>query len=118
MPSPSPSPLSCGPVEVDIDYGGNDIENHQVGDAESCCQMCTGSVECTFWSYGLGKCFMKTSDSGRKTSSGFTSGASGMPAPMPSPSPSPLSCGPVEVDIDYGGHDIENHQVDDAESCC
>merc|ERR1719391_1044644 len=68
-------------IERDVKYSGNTIDSKTGINQETCALLCFKKPACTHWtynptaSYGDGKCWMKTSDSGRaKSTTGSSSG--------------------------------------------
>merc|ERR1719295_70918 len=68
-------------IENDVKYSGNTFESKTGINQETCALLCFKKPACTHWthnptaSYGVGKCWMKTSDSGRaKSTTGSSSG--------------------------------------------
>merc|ERR1719295_2409546 len=68
-------------IERDTKYSGNTIDSKTGINQETCALLCFKKPACTHWthnptaSYGDGKCWMKTSDSGRaKSTTGSSSG--------------------------------------------
>uniref|UniRef100_A0A7S4GCD4 EGF-like domain-containing protein n=1 Tax=Eutreptiella gymnastica TaxID=73025 RepID=A0A7S4GCD4_9EUGL len=74
--SPSPSPVDC--FEEDTDFQGNDrlLEPLQAASTFGCQGLCQQAVLCTHWTYDTeqGRCWLKTSDSGRESQSDRISG--------------------------------------------
>merc|ERR1712032_102564 len=68
-------------VELDTDLKGFDMANVSAENSQACCHACRGNSRCSFWSFGNGTCFMKTSDAGRTKAVGITSGAAAPPPP-------------------------------------
>merc|ERR1719356_1543616 len=68
-------------IEREVKYSGNTIDSKTGINQETCALLCFKKPACTHWthnptaSYGDGKCWMKTSDSGRaKSTTGSSSG--------------------------------------------
>merc|ERR1719295_844260 len=68
-------------IERDVKYSGNTIDSKTGINQETCALLCFKKPACTHWThnptapYGDGKCWMKTSDSGRaKSTTGSSSG--------------------------------------------
>jgi len=75
--APGPDPLKPGCAKEDnIDYNGNDIKNKQVGSLGECINWCGETPECRYWSFGKSdrRCYLKTSNTGRRENSGTISG--------------------------------------------
>ena len=67
-------PSSC--VEVDIDFAGNDIGYiGNIGSVTDCACKCKERAGCNFftWNSGSLNCILKSSDEGRKSSTGALS---------------------------------------------
>jgi hypothetical protein len=110
LPSESEAPhAACGHPDVGYMYSGHDIlprVYHNTTNAAACCKLCLADGRCNFYSFNVGRvpsgaenCWLKTSDAGRRSASGSTSGSVGRakPAPHhhhgPSPVPPPLPPG-------------------------
>ena len=71
---------SC--IEEDTDFLGNLLPGlpvyTNVANPTACRTLCQSNSNCKFWTYGLtahsGKCWLKSSDSGRQSYSGLISG--------------------------------------------
>merc|ERR1711997_1168477 len=67
-------------VEENMDYWGSDITG-QIGlpadDKDMCILLCAEEVRCSYWTYITGRCWLKTSDSGRKSHPIAISGSRG-----------------------------------------
>merc|ERR1711997_1428383 len=67
-------------VEENMDYWGSDITG-QMGlpadDKDMCILLCAEEVRCSYWTYITGRCWLKTSDSGRKGHPTAISGSRG-----------------------------------------
>ena len=67
-------------LEVGIDYNGNDVRRVPSSSAAECCQKCAAAADCSAFTYttiadpGLQNCIFKTSDAGRISTQGCTSG--------------------------------------------
>ena len=77
MPSPSIFP-GCV-IEKDVKYSGNTLSSQRGVNQETCALLCFKKPACTHWTYNPtfqgGKCWMKSSDSGRaKSTTGSSSG--------------------------------------------
>ncbi|RHY19632.1 hypothetical protein DYB25_006105 [Aphanomyces astaci] len=89
LPS-SMSVESCGVVEPNTDYVGNDIASVAASD---CCQACQSERTCNAYSQSQGKCYLKSGRSTVSTVSGVTSARVN-------------KCSTVEVGVDYVGNDL------------
>ena len=77
MPIPSIFP-GCV-IEKDVKYSGNTLSSQRGVNQETCALLCFKKPACTHWTYNPtfqgGKCWMKSSDSGRaKSTTGSSSG--------------------------------------------
>jgi len=72
---PAATSLGCR-IEDGKDYLGNDIHHKQVETLQACADLCASTPGGLFWTWNMGKkkCFVKTSDSGRKQYPGAVSG--------------------------------------------
>jgi hypothetical protein len=86
-------PQTCANTEAGIDFAGNDCcgGTKTLNSTEQCCTACSEAKDmgCRFWTYAaeLQHCYLKSSDTGRRKSSGHSSG------PVPS---GPAPSGPVD----------------------
>ena len=95
--------VTCGTTEANTDYNGHDltpVRGHKVSDAAACCDLCASmaSQGCAFWTLmGDGTCYPKTTDAGRRSFHGYTSGKlpGATPAPTPPSPPSGWGCDPL-----------------------
>lgn len=95
-------------MEQDTGYAGNDIRSVSgVASPAACCAACTGEPACRAWTLVGTKCWLKSSDAGRKSVAGRVSGA-----------PWSWSC-TTEQDTDYAGNDLKTvNNVTVAADCC
>merc|ERR1711997_369238 len=67
-------------VEENMDYFGSDIAGQirlPADDKDMCILLCAEEVRCSYWTYHTGMCWLKTSDSGRKSHPTAISGSRG-----------------------------------------
>ncbi|RQM23132.1 hypothetical protein B5M09_004682, partial [Aphanomyces astaci] len=53
------SAASCGVIENNTDFQGNDLANAPASSAEDCCPICNANPSCTGFAFGWGTCFLK-----------------------------------------------------------
>ncbi|KAF0712793.1 Aste57867_4659 [Aphanomyces stellatus] len=58
---------SCGVIEVDTDYPGNDIAMQPVDSMADCCALCAANPACQVAVSSTGMCILKSSKDGPKT---------------------------------------------------
>ncbi|RQM27641.1 hypothetical protein B5M09_011514 [Aphanomyces astaci] len=92
LPS-SMSVESCGVVEPNTDYVGNDVVSVAGATTSDCCQACQSERTCNAYSQSQGKCYLKSGRSTVSTVSGVTSARVN-------------KCSTVEVGVDYVGNDL------------
>ncbi|RHY81968.1 hypothetical protein DYB31_007122 [Aphanomyces astaci] len=92
LPS-SMSVESCGVVEPNTDYVGNDIASVAGATTSDCCLACQSERTCNAYSQSQGKCYLKSGRSTVSTVSGVTSARVN-------------KCSTVEVGVDYVGNDL------------
>ena len=70
--------VSAGCVEYGIDYAGHDVDNvSNVQSWQDCANHCKNHKTCQYWTWSIQcshKCFLKSSDNGRKSNPGSISG--------------------------------------------
>jgi hypothetical protein len=103
---------SCGTLEINIDYPGNDIASVISSDPQGCCNECTSYVGCAAysWSSSDGTCYLKSEMSFPVDSPGTHSAVLGS-----------SFCAVIENGIDYAGNDlayIYNFNAVGVEDCC
>ncbi|ETV70184.1 hypothetical protein H257_14217 [Aphanomyces astaci] len=103
----APTP-SCGVIENNTDFQGNDLANAPASSAEDCCPICNANPSCTGFAFGWGTCFLKYGPLVRISKVGVSAGAM---APTP-------SCGVIENNTDFQGNDLANAPASSAEDCC
>jgi hypothetical protein len=94
---------SCPDVETGVDLNGNDCcgGKQTLNSTVACCGACQqkASVGCRFWTYDadLKHCYLKSSNAGKRKSSGHVSGSAQGPSPPPptpaTPAPGPAGAG-------------------------
>merc|ERR1719187_813476 len=103
-------------IERDTKYSGNTIDSKTGINQETCALLCFKKPACTHWthnptaSYGDGRCWMKTSDSGRaKSTTGSSSGPKAcgargfsLPEVAKSAAAAMASCSPPWKSLDTG----------------
>ncbi|KAG9410392.1 hypothetical protein AC1031_018428 [Aphanomyces cochlioides] len=98
------TPTTCGAVERQTDYGGEDI-----GDAwaplEQCCDLCKNNGACNAYSWSNGKCYFKSKRAGTRSKLDVHSARV-------------YKCSAVETNIDYVGLDVAEIAGETAEDCC
>jgi hypothetical protein len=104
MPTPTQPPIagqclgtSCGTLEVNIDYPGNDLTSIITSDPQGCCNECTYYEGCAAysWSSNDGTCYLKSEKSFPVDSPGIHSAVLGT-----------SFCSFIENGIDYSGNDV------------
>jgi hypothetical protein len=102
---------SCGTLEVNIDYPGNDITSAITYDPQGCCNECTNYTGCVAYSWNIdGTCYSKSDKS----------------FPMDSPGIHPAViatsfCTFIENGIDYFGNNVgyvSFYNTASVEDCC
>jgi hypothetical protein len=101
---------ACSAPESNTDFDGHDLApttGHHVADAAACCDLCAAmsAQGCGFWTLQLdssgtaGTCYPKTTDAGRRTYAGATSGKlpGATPSPTPPPPPAPPTPPPTPI---------------------
>jgi hypothetical protein len=97
------SSCSSSMWETDTDFGGHDLHAYaDVRTAAACCANCSATKGCHAFTWAGAKpaagppffCWLKTSDVGRGTLAGHTSGRLGVPAPPAPPPPPPPPSAP------------------------
>jgi len=82
---PQPSPPTCGAIETGTDYDNGWLSLiEDVPDAATCCDACSYYTGCKYWSWTNNatagawnhRCYLKPTNSGKKSASGQTSGSS------------------------------------------
>jgi len=116
-PTQAPPPIgaqclgtSCGTVEENIDYPGNDIINFSPSDLQGCCDACAQQEGCFYFSWNIdGTCHLKGSQSLPVDSPGTYSSVLGS-----------SYCTKIENGVDYWGNDIYYLQQwgSSVEDCC
>ncbi|EQC37783.1 hypothetical protein SDRG_04809 [Saprolegnia diclina VS20] len=101
----------CTPIELDVDYSGNDIKATTRTNPEDCCADCAATPGCVVYVWnGASTCYLK-----------HTIGWQG-PAPgaraAKNPGPSSPFCSPVLENTEYLGVDMSWSLQRRAEDCC
>ncbi|ETW05774.1 hypothetical protein H310_03458 [Aphanomyces invadans] len=65
----------CQPLEINMDFVGNDISNVSAEAAEDCCAVCRNTAGCKAFSYAYGVCYLKSSKGATKSDGSVTSAA-------------------------------------------
>ncbi|KDO27281.1 hypothetical protein SPRG_07530 [Saprolegnia parasitica CBS 223.65] len=108
----SPNPTStCGAIENDVDYYGNDIKQTKQASASGCCADCAATPNCVVYTWRDGTCYLKHTKANRYTSTGVRSASRSSSAPS-------QVCAPIEENIDYYGNDIKFTTQPNADACC
>ena len=85
-------------LEQDTDLAGNDLQTTTASSPADCCSKCKAFKGCKFFTIEHaegGRCWLKSSDAGRRPYSDHVSGQpGGGPPPPPPPPPPPFSFGP------------------------
>ncbi|RHY41963.1 hypothetical protein DYB34_012419 [Aphanomyces astaci] len=102
------SAASCGVIENDTDFQGNDLANAPASSAQDCCPICDANPSCTGFAFGWGVCYLKYGTLTRISKVGVSAGAM---APT-------SSCGVIENDTDFQGNDLANAPASSANACC
>jgi hypothetical protein len=118
-PTQAPPPIgaqclgtSCGTLEVNIDYPGNDITSNFTSNVQGCCDECSNVEGCVAysWSSEDGTCYLKSDKSDPVDSPGTYSAVLGT-----------SFCSFIENDVDYFGNDIGYvyfYNTASVEDCC
>ncbi|RHZ16159.1 hypothetical protein DYB26_011146 [Aphanomyces astaci] len=96
---------SCPPIDVDVDYPGNDIHGVPSTAAENCCGICAATPNCLAFSYAYGTCYLKSAKGSSVRTPGVQSGTV-------------ATCPSIENDIDYAGGDLKAVAASAASDCC
>ncbi|ETV63772.1 hypothetical protein H257_19297 [Aphanomyces astaci] len=99
---------SCGTLEEDVTYGGPTVAVTYQAKAESCCADCENIAGCKLFVWYGGTCWLKSA----KGAKGFTKGAKSGSLPTSS------ACAPIELNVNYVGHDINFTNQTSADACC
>ncbi|KAF0699868.1 Aste57867_9578 [Aphanomyces stellatus] len=103
---------SCGRLEDNTDYAGNDLTSTTQSKADACCADCQNTPKCKVfvWSnFNGGTCWLKSAKGAKTSSPGAKAGT------IPEVKP---SCGPLEENTDYAGHDLKSTTQAKADACC
>jgi hypothetical protein len=102
---------SCGTLEVNIDYPGNDLTSIITYDPQGCCNECTNYTGCEAYSWSIdGTCYLKSGKSFPMDSPGIHSAVIGT-----------SFCTFIENGIDYFGNDVGYvffYNTASVEDCC
>jgi hypothetical protein len=102
---------SCGTLEENIDYPGNDITSVSTSDLQGCCDKCNEVEGCVVYSWSSdGTCYLKSEKSFPVVSTGIHSAVRGT-----------SFCSFIENDIDYYENEIgyvSFFNTASVEDCC
>jgi hypothetical protein len=101
---------SCGTLEVNVDYPGNDITSVYTYGPQDCCNECTNYEGCAAYSWSNGTCYLKSYKSFPMDSPGIHSAVIGT-----------SFCAFIENGIDYYGNDVGYvyfYNTASVEDCC
>ncbi|RQM22335.1 hypothetical protein B5M09_009614 [Aphanomyces astaci] len=99
---------ACGTLEEDVDYDGPIITSTNQAKAESCCADCENIAGCKLFVWFGGTCTLKSAKGAKR----FVNGAKAGSLPTSS------ACAPIELNVDYVGHDIGHTSQTSADACC
>ncbi len=69
---------------TDTDFDGHDLHAVHSQDVEECCSACAVTDECLFWTFmPPTTCYLKTSDAGRRSMHGYSSGCKDASCTLP-----------------------------------
>ncbi|CAK4617963.1 unnamed protein product [Aphanomyces euteiches] len=97
---------TCGAVEANTDYPGQDLYTARTNDAGGCCTSCINEKACNAYSWTQdGSCYLKSSRANPTAKSGVTSAHVN-------------KCSPVEQGVDYVGNDLYPVVAASTDDCC
>ncbi|KAF0709100.1 hypothetical protein As57867_006076, partial [Aphanomyces stellatus] len=102
--SPQPPPSSCGVIEKQTDFAGEDIAESS-GPLESCCDACKANEACHAYSWVDDTCYLK----GKRRDPSHNSNVQ---------SARVYKCASIEANVDFVGHDVASVQAEAVEDCC
>ncbi|RHY16320.1 hypothetical protein DYB36_006241 [Aphanomyces astaci] len=97
-------PPSCGAVESNVDFVGQDVANVKAGQAVDCCAACHINLACNAYSWSSGVCYLKGRREETKVASGVVSARV-------------YKCSSLESDVNYVGYDLSAVEADMADCC-
>ncbi|RQM22314.1 hypothetical protein B5M09_010754, partial [Aphanomyces astaci] len=97
-------PPSCGAVESNVDFVGQDVANVKADQAVDCCAACQSNQACNAYSWSSGVCYLK----GRRAETKMTSGVVSVRV---------YKCSSLESDVNYVGYDLSAVEADVADCC-
>ncbi|RHZ02906.1 hypothetical protein DYB31_007149 [Aphanomyces astaci] len=109
--NPTNPPTTCGTLEDNTDYAGNDLTSTKQEAAESCCADCEKTPGCQLfvWSnHNGGTCWLKHTKGAKVIVVGAKAGSL----------PTSTTCAPIVSDVDYVGNDIKSTRQTSADACC
>ncbi|RHY39759.1 hypothetical protein DYB30_008929 [Aphanomyces astaci] len=99
---------ACGTLEEDVDYDGPIITFTNQAKAESCCADCENTPGCKLFVWFGGTCTLKSDKGDRVIVNGAKAGSL----------PTSSACAPMELNVNYVGHDIGYTSQTSADACC
>ncbi|RHZ31391.1 hypothetical protein DYB37_005957 [Aphanomyces astaci] len=99
---------ACGTFEEDVDYDGPFITFTNQAKAESCCADCENTPGCKLFVWYAGTCWLKSDKGDKVTFKGAKAGLL----------PTSSACAPMELNVNYVGHDIGYTTQTSADACC
>ncbi|RHY74564.1 hypothetical protein DYB34_013727 [Aphanomyces astaci] len=99
---------ACGTFEEDVDYDGPFITFTNQAKAESCCADCENTPGCKLFVWYAGTCWLKSDKGDKVTFKGAKAGLL----------PTSSACAPMELNVNYVGHDIGYTNQTSADACC
>ncbi|RHY02162.1 hypothetical protein DYB25_011873 [Aphanomyces astaci] len=109
---PTKPPTTCGTVEDNTDYAGNNLVSTNQADVESCCADCKRITGCQLFvwtNHSGGTCWLKHTKGIKTTVVGAKAGLL-LAGPPP--------CGTVESNVEFVGQDVAQVSAGQAADCC
>ncbi|GLD92371.1 hypothetical protein PINS_up000904 [Pythium insidiosum] len=106
-----PPPSQCSPLEMNVDYQGNDVGNAPSATADGCCGICGQRLDCaafTWTNYNGGWCWLKSAKGTAVAKTGAQSATF---------TDRSAAC-VIEKDTDYFGNDVGSAPSATAANCC
>ncbi|RHY85684.1 hypothetical protein DYB35_011649 [Aphanomyces astaci] len=103
-----PTSSACAPMELNGDYVGHDIGYTTQTSADACCGDCQATFGCTLFVWFGGTCTLKSDKGDRVIVNGAKAGSL----------PTSSACAPMELNVNYVGHDIGYTSQTSADACC
>ncbi|RLO02888.1 hypothetical protein DYB28_014788 [Aphanomyces astaci] len=99
---------SCGTLEEDVTYGGPTVTVTYPAKAESCYADCENTPGCKLFVWYGGTCTLKSDKGDRVIVDGAKAGSL----------PTSSACAPMELNVNYVGHNIGYTSQTSADACC